>query len=102
SVCHHVSAIGHLPFPTLSLYQCQASSLIGSPTDPNTRRDDRSLESTYSSPKAINERIAVGAVYKMFTLYLSTISQYLPASGNVGIPSNINEVAPCESGPYTI
>ena len=44
-------------------------------------------------------RIAVGAVYRIFTLCLSTISQKRPASGQVGIPSNIREVAPAQSGP---
>ena len=36
SVCHHVSTIGHFSFPIFLLYQFQASSLIGSPTLPNT------------------------------------------------------------------
>src|SRR5690606_38121924 len=32
SVCHHVSTIGAFPLPIFWSYQCQASSLIGSPT----------------------------------------------------------------------
>src|SRR5215217_5266598 len=94
SVCHQVSTIGHFFFPTCSLYQCQASSLIGSPTVPNIFNDERSFPSNGFNPKPISERIAVGAVYNMFTLYLSTISHKRPALGYVGIPSNIRDVAP--------
>src|SRR5690606_23887392 len=99
SVCHHVSTIGHCCLPILSLYQCQASSLIGSPTEPSLRSELRSFPLRGSSPKLISERIAVGAVYNILTWYLSTISQKRPASGQVGTPSNISEVAPWESGP---
>src|SRR3954466_3506107 len=42
SVCHQVSTIGQRPPPTLSRYHIQASGLIGSPTDPRRRSDDRS------------------------------------------------------------
>src|SRR3982750_2385901 len=35
SVCHQVSTMGQVFFPIFSSYQCQASSLIGSPTVPN-------------------------------------------------------------------
>jgi hypothetical protein len=42
SVCHHVSTIGAFPPPTCSWYQSQASGLIGSPTLPRTRSDERS------------------------------------------------------------
>src|SRR3954453_21030884 len=99
SVCHQVSTMGHLFLPICSSYQCQASSLIGSPTVPNTLREDKSLPWSGSSPKLIKLRMAVGAVYKIFTLNLSTISQNLPASGHVGMPSNIIEVAPALNGP---
>src|SRR3984893_4068326 len=99
SVCHHVSTIGQRFFPICSSYQCQASSLIGSPTVPNTFKEKRSFPFKGSRPKPINERMAVGAVYRIFTLYLSTISQNLPALGQVGIPSNMREVAPALSGP---
>src|ERR1700754_4621068 len=102
SVCHQLSIIGHLFLPILSSYQCQASSFIGSPTEPNFLSELRFLSFTKSSPKLINERMAVGAVYNIFTLNLSTISQKRPASGNVGIPSNIIVVAPCDNGPYII
>src|ERR1700758_73499 len=98
SVCHQVSTIGHCLWPTFSSNQCHASSLIGSPTEPNFFNELRSLLFTASVPKLINERIAVGAVYNMLTLYFSTISQKRPGPGQVGIPSNIKVVAPCERG----
>src|SRR5690554_391216 len=47
SVCHQVSTIGQRFFPTKSLNQCHASSLMGSPTDPKTRNEDKSCEVTY-------------------------------------------------------
>ena len=81
SVCHQVSTIGHFFLPICSSYQCQASSFIGSPTVPNTFNDDKSLPCKGSKPKPIKLLIAVGAVYKILTLCLSTISQKRPASG---------------------
>src|SRR5690606_14273672 len=102
SVCHQVSAIGALPFPIFSWYQYHASSFIGSPTDPSFRMLLRSLLSTYSSPKAMSERIAVGAVYKIFTLYFSTISQRRPASGKVWVTSNIDDTEPVGEGELTM
>ena len=47
SVCHQVSAIGHLASPTTSWYHVQATGLMGSPTLPSTRREDRSYFDTY-------------------------------------------------------
>src|SRR5436305_3732343 len=44
SVCHHVSTIGHLCFPMTRLYQCHAVGLIGSPTEPSSRNEERSWE----------------------------------------------------------
>src|SRR3954470_23369141 len=41
SVCHHVSTIGQRPPPMCSWYQTHASGLIGSPTDPSSRSDER-------------------------------------------------------------
>src|ERR1700761_4878712 len=102
SVCHQVSTIGQRFLPMCSSNQCHASSFIGSPTEPNFFSELRSWLSTLSKPKLISERMAVGAVYKILTLYLSTISQKRPQSGQVGMPSNISVVAPCESGPYTM
>jgi hypothetical protein len=42
SVCHHVSTIGAVLPPMCLRYQSQASGLIGSPTLPSTRTEDRS------------------------------------------------------------
>lgn len=39
SVCQYVSTTAHSLRPTHSLYQCQASGLIGSPTEPMTRSE---------------------------------------------------------------
>ena len=62
SVCHQVSTIGQRPPPMWSWYQIQASGLIGSPTDPSRRREERSWRSAYSGPHFMWVRIAVGAV----------------------------------------
>ena len=43
-------------------YQSHASGLIGSPTDPSRRSDDRSNFAGIASPHFMNVRIAVGAV----------------------------------------
>src|SRR6476659_435561 len=98
SVCHHVSTIGHFFLPICSSYQCHASSLIGSPTVPNIFNEERFFPCNGPRPKPIKLLMAVGAVYKIFTLNLSMISQNLPASGHVGIPSNISEVPPALNG----
>ena len=42
SVCHQVSTIGQRSPPMCRWYQIQASGLIGSPTEPSSRSDDRS------------------------------------------------------------
>src|ERR1700712_3542095 len=91
SVCHQVSTIGQFLWPMFSSNQCQASSLMGSPTEPNFFNELKSLFFTASKPKLINERMAVGAVYRILILYFSTISQKRPGPGQVGIPSNIKE-----------
>ncbi|CKP06233.1 Uncharacterised protein [Mycobacterium tuberculosis] len=62
SVCHQVSTSGVRPPPMTSRYQRQASGLIGSPTDPSSRRLDRSWLSGISRPHFINIRMRVGAV----------------------------------------
>ena len=62
SVCHHVSTIGHRPSPTTSLYHLQASGLMGSPTLPKTRSEERDVLVTKESPCCIKALIAVGAV----------------------------------------
>ena len=62
SVCHQVSTIGQLLRPMFSRYHIQASGLIGSPTLPSTRSEDRSCLSGISLPHFMNVRISVGAV----------------------------------------
>ena len=62
SVCHHVSTMGQRRSPTTSWYQRHASGLIGSPTLPKMRSDERSCAATNVSPARMSERIAVGAV----------------------------------------
>ena len=42
SVCHQVSTIGVSSSPNTRRYQRHASGLIGSPTEPSSRRLDRS------------------------------------------------------------
>src|ERR671916_1606936 len=74
SVCHQVSTIGQRPPPTFLWYQSQASGLIGSPTDPSTRSEDRSKLAGMSSPHFMKVRITVGAVYMIVTSYFSMIS----------------------------
>src|ERR1700753_1793022 len=81
SVCHQVSTIGQFLWPIFSSNQCHASSFIGSPTEPNFFNELKSLFFTTSVPKLIKERIAVGAVYRILTLYFSTISQNRPGLG---------------------
>merc|ERR1719195_2361890 len=41
SVCQKVSTMEHFLSPTTSKYQRQASGLMGSPTNPRTRREER-------------------------------------------------------------
>jgi hypothetical protein len=62
SVCHQVSTIGQRSPPITLWYQSQALGLIGSPTLPSSRSDERSWRSGYSAPHLMHERIAVGAV----------------------------------------
>ena len=62
SVCHHVSTIGQRPPPITFQYHSQAFGLIGSPTVPSSRSDDRSCFSTCSAPHLTQARMAVGAV----------------------------------------
>src|SRR6478672_9215316 len=51
SVCHHVSTIGQRPPPIVLWYHIHASGLIGSPTVPSRRSDERSCFLTQSSPQ---------------------------------------------------
>jgi hypothetical protein len=62
SVCHQVSTIGHRLPPMCSRYHIHASGLIGSPTEPSSRRRERSCFSGHCLPHFMNARMAVGAV----------------------------------------
>ena len=62
SVCHQVSTTGQRPPPMCCWYHIQASGLIGSPTEPSSRRLERSCLSGSSAPHFMNVRMAVGAV----------------------------------------
>jgi hypothetical protein len=62
SVCHQVSTIGQRPPPITSWYQSHAFGLIGSPTEPSSRSEERSCLAGYSRPHLMQARIAVGAV----------------------------------------
>ena len=62
SVCHHVSTTGQRSPPMCCQYQTHASGLMGSPTLPSSRSDERSCASGNSGPHFMKVRIAVGAV----------------------------------------
>src|SRR6201999_609287 len=89
SVCHHVSTMGQRSPPMTRRYHIHASGLMGSPTEPKRRSDDRSWRAGYSSPQRMKARIAVGAVYKMVTRSCSMICQKRSLSGKSGAPSYI-------------
>ena len=61
SVCHQVSTIGQRPPPITCWYQSQAFGLIGSPTEPSSRSEERSCSAGISAPHLMKVRIAVGA-----------------------------------------
>src|SRR5579875_202547 len=67
SVCHHVSTTGQRSPPMWRQYHIHASGLMGSPTEPRTRSDDRSWRWGNSVPHFMKVRMAVGAQYKMVT-----------------------------------
>src|ERR1700730_10273746 len=58
SVCHQVSMTGQRPPPIVLWYHIHASGLIGSPTVPSSRTEERSCFFTHLSPQRINARIA--------------------------------------------
>src|SRR2546425_11720863 len=62
SVCHQVSTTGHRPPPIYWWYQIQASGLIGSPTVPSSRGDERARLAGTRGPHSTKVRKAVGAV----------------------------------------
>src|SRR5258706_2986407 len=61
SVCHHVSTIGQRSSPIALRYHIHASGLIGSPTEPSSRSDDRSEPAGHLSAHLTNAPIPVGA-----------------------------------------
>jgi hypothetical protein len=73
SVCHQVSTMGQRSPPMTRRYHIHASGLIGSPTLPSTLSLERSRPAGSSSPHFMNVRIAVGAVYRIVTPYVSTM-----------------------------
>src|SRR5438132_11728485 len=56
SVCHQVSTTGQRPPPMVLEYHIHASGLIGSPTDPRRRKEERSCFLTKSSHHRIDPR----------------------------------------------
>ena len=62
SVCHQVSTIGQRSPPMTVWYHSHALGLIGSPTEPSSRSEERSCLAGYSVPHFMQARIAVGAV----------------------------------------
>ena len=99
SVCHQVSTTGARSPPITFQYQIHASGLMGSPTEPSNRSDDRSCFSGYSVPHFMNARMAVGAVYRIVARYFSTISHQRSLSGQSGAPSYMIPVVWFASGP---
>ncbi len=99
SVCHQVSTTGQRPPPMCSWYHIHASGLIGSPTLPSSRSDDRSWASGSCDPHFMNARMAVGAVYRIVTPYLATMLQKRSLPGWSGAPSYITDVVRFASGP---
>ena len=99
SVCHQVSTTGVRSPPMTSRYQRQASGLIGSPTEPRTRSDVRSWLRGISSPCFMKARMAVGAQYRMLTLYCSMISHQRSHVGASGAPSYRIPVVAFARGP---
>src|SRR5438874_12538343 len=93
SVCHQVSTTGQRLPPMCSRYHIHASGLIGSPTDPSSRSEDRSCAPGISGPHFMNVRIVVGAVYRIEILYFSIMLHQRCSSGLFGTPSYLNDVA---------
>ena len=85
-----------------SWYQSHASGLIGSPTDPSRRSDFMSCLFGYSAPHFMKVRIAVGAQYRIETLYFSMIDHQRSLSGKSGVPSYMTPVDPFARGPNTM
>src|SRR3954463_4423744 len=99
SVCHHVSTTGQRSPPMTFQYQTHASGLIGSRPGRGSRNEDMSCLAGSSVPHRMNERIAVGAVYRMLTRYFSMIDHQRSLSGQSGAPSYSTPVVWFASGP---
>src|SRR6266550_3138815 len=102
SVIHQVSTIGQRDPPMVSWYQSHASGLIGSPTVPRRRSEDMLCLPGYSEPHFMNVRIAVGAQYRIETLYFSMIDHQRSLSGKSGVPSYMTPVVPLARGAKTM
>src|SRR3989442_5484835 len=77
SVCHQVSTTGQRPPPMRAWYQIQASGLIGSPTVPRRRNDERLQALGKETPHFMKVRMAVGAGQKMVKPYVFPIRPQL-------------------------
>src|ERR1041385_2099207 len=73
SVCHHVSTIGQRRRPIFLWYHIHASGLIGSPTVPRRRSDERSCFATHCSPQRIKARVFRGPHLICFDLRKSCL-----------------------------
>lgn len=62
SVCHQVSTAGSLPVPMTSRHRSQTLGLIGSLTDPRSRRRDRLCLKEIAWPHFTKVRITVRAM----------------------------------------
>ena len=62
SVCHHVSTSGTRALADVLVVPHPAEGLIGSPTEPMTRRLGIGCFSVHSVPWPMSERMTVGAV----------------------------------------
>src|ERR1043165_3457375 len=62
SVCHQVSTMGQRSFPITRWYHIHAAGLIGSPTEPRSRIEERARPFGHWSPCLMKARIAVGEV----------------------------------------
>ena len=100
SVCHQVSTMGQQPPPMCLWYQIQASGLIGSPTVPRSRSDERSCCSANCGPYFIWARIAVGRhVDDSHLVAFDDVPPAAPGSGQSGVPSYMTPVVLFASGP---
>ena len=91
AVCHHVSTIGLFFFPTLSLYQCHASSFIGSPTEPSTFNEDKSYLSNDSLKAKMNFYNIRKGVNLFYAAYNIINGDLLLENNQVGDGTNLSD-----------